>query len=266
MQCATGFDMASERMLVDLIVAGADVNATAKDGTTALSQAVHSCNDTAAQWMIWRGANLDVHSPDGTLMQGAALHPNWPSMVALLKKAGVTETVEPLAKVKDPDLLELARTGTPEAVEAELKKGTQVDVTNRYDQTALEWAICYDRFDIVDLLLRHGANINHQHHYNGEHIIHTLATTTTNSNHPPAARIERLVKRGANPNLTMHDGCTPLMVAARSGALDSTVEYLLTVTTDLNARDKDGATALGLARQHGHADAARLLQNHGASE
>ena len=64
----------------------------------------------------------------------------------------------------------------------------------------------------------------------------------------------------------MHDGCTPLMVAARSGALGSTIEYLLTVTTDINARGKDGATALGLARQHGHTEAARLLQDHGASE
>ena len=91
MECAKHFEMASERMLMDLIVAGADVNATAKDGTTALSEAVHSCNNTAAQWMIWRGADLDVHAPDGTLMQIATVHPDWPSMIALLKKAGLPD-------------------------------------------------------------------------------------------------------------------------------------------------------------------------------
>ena len=265
MQCVAYADMASERMLVDLIVAGANVNATAKDGTTALSMSVHCSNNTAAQWMIWRGADLNVHSPDGTLMQGAALHADWPSMVTLLKQAGLT--AEPaLVKNQDPALFDAVRQGTVEDVEAELKKGIPVDVPNRYDQTALEWAVCYNRSNVIDLLLRHGADINHQHNSSGENILHTLAGWKTETGVPPATRIENLIKLGANPNLVMHDGCTPLMVAAREGAPLSTVEYLVKVTENVNARDKQGLTALGLARQHGHAEIVKLLTSDGAPE
>ena len=266
MQCVTGFDMASERMLMDLIVAGADVNATARDGTTALSESVHCCNNTGAQWMIWRGASLDVHSPDGTLMQGASLHTDWPSMVELLKRAGLKEEASPLTEKKDFALFNAVRSGDLRAVEAELEKGTSANITNRYDQTALEWAVCYDHFDMVDLLLRHGADINHQHSYNGEHIIHTLASWKDADHGHAEVRIQKLVDRGANPNLLMHDGSTPLMVAARDGISGPSMEVLLQLTTNLDARDKQGMTALGLARQHGHAQVVKLLEAKGARE
>ena len=263
-QCAGGFDMASERILMDLIVAGADVNAVAKDGTTALSQAVHSSSNTAAQWMIWRGASLDVHSPDGTLMQGAALKANWPSMIELLKQAGLKEEA-PVAKIADPAIFDAARTGTLADVEAELNKGTPADLANHYDQTALEFAVCYDKWDVVGLLLRHGADINRQHSRSGESNMHGLAMWTTQGA-TPAIRLEKLVQLGANPDLLMRDGNTPLMVAARDGAPSTTVEYLLKVTRNPNARNKDGLTALGLAREHGHAGTARLLADNGAVE
>ncbi len=266
MQCATAFDMPSERMLVELIVAGADINATARDGTTALGQAVHSQNNTAAQWMLWRGASLDVHGPDGTLMQSAATHPDWPSMIALLKTAGLKEEEPLIAREKSFILFNAVRAGSPAAVEAELQGGTPVDVTNQYDQTALEWAVCYDKFDIVDLLLKHGANINHQHYYNGEHIIHTMAATRGARTADAAGKIKRLVDRGANPNLTMTNGCTPLMVTAREGGTGPNLDLLLQLTTDLNARDKDGHTALALARQQGHPEVAKILQDRGARE
>ena len=64
----------------------------------------------------------------------------------------------------------------------------------------------------------------------------------------------------------MHDGCTPLMVAAREGGMGPSLDLLLQVTTDLNARDKQGLTALGLARQNGHAAVVKMLQEHGATE
>lgn len=266
MQCVTGFDMASERMLVELILAGADVNAAAKDGTTALSQSVHSSNNTGAQWMLWRGASLDVYSPDGTLMQGASLNSNWPSMIGLLKKAGLQEEQSPLTKTKDFVLFEAVRAGDLKSVEAQLRNGTPVDTTNRYDQTALEWAVCYDNFELIDLLLHHGADINHQHWYNGEHILHTLATRKDHDGPQAGRMIQELIKRGANPNLVMHDGATPLIVAARNGITTPNMDALLQVTANLDARDKQGLTALGEARQHGHTAVVKLLQEKGAFE
>ena len=266
MQCVTHFDMASERMLVDLIVAGADVNATAKDGATALSWAVDASNNTGAQWMIWRGASLEVHAPTGTLMQTATAHPDWPSAIDLLKKAGLKEEAPVIAKEKSFILFNAVRAGDVAAVETELQHGTPADVTNQYDQTALEWAACYDRFDIVDLLMRHGADINHQHYYNGEHLMHTKAATKGHDTRDAADKMQKLLDRGANPNLKMHDGCTPLMVAAREGTTGPGLDLLVKVTSDINARDQDGLTALDLAREHGHGEIVKVLQSHGALE
>ncbi len=266
MQCATDANMDSERMLMDLLVAGSDVNATARDGSTALSEAVAARNNTAAQWMIWRGASLDVHAPEGTLMQIASLMPDWPSMIELLKRAGLKEEASPQTMQEDFILFSAVRAGDGPAVEAELARGVSANLANGYDQTALEWAVTYDHFDLVDLLLRHGADINHQHNYNGEHLIHQMASWTGNNGVEAAKKIRKMLQRGANPNLLMHDGCTPLMVAARSGVTGPSLDTLLEVTADLNARDKQGMTAVGLARQHGHAQIAKLLEAKGGTE
>ena len=204
--------------------------------------------------------------PDGTLMQIATSHPDWPSMIALLKQAGLPDQEPLVAREKSFILFNAVRAGDLAAVDAELKKGTPVDVTNKYDQTALEWAVCYDQTGIIDLLIKRGADVNHQHHYNGEHIIHMLASTKGERTADAASKIRRFIDRGANPNLLMHDGCTPLMVAAREGGTGTSLDLLLQVTTDLNARDKQGLTALGLARQHGHAAIVKALQEHGATE
>ncbi len=266
MQCVTGYDMESERMLVEFILAGADVNAVTKDGVTPLSASVHSRNNTAAQWMLWRGASTDVHTPDGTLMQEAALNQDWPSMIELLKRAGLKEEEPLVAQEKSFRLFTAVRAGDLPAVTAELQNGTLPDVTNKYDQTALEWAACYDQTEIMDLLLSHGANINHQHYYNGEHILHVFAGAKGANTADAAAKMKRLLDRGANPNLVMKDGNTPLMVAAREGGQGPSLDLLLQVTSDVNARNKDGLTALGLARQHGYAGTAKLLQDHSAQE
>lgn len=265
-QCTNGFDLESERMLVELVLAGADVNAKAKDGVTALSNAVHARNNTAAQWMIWRGASLEVHTPDGTLMQEAAANPDWPSMIDLLKRNGLKGEEPLIAKEKSFILFSAVRAGNLPAVEAELDKGTPVDATNKYDQTALEWAVCYDRFDIVDLLLKRGADINHQHYYNGEHLLHLMAGTKGANTADAASKMKRIIDRGANPNLLMKDGSTPLMVAAREGGSGPSLDLLLQVTGNVNVRNQDGLTALGLAHQRGHGDIVKLIQDRGAVE
>ena len=269
MQVAAHFDMVSERMLVELILAGADVNATAKDGSTPRSASrSRRSNNTAAQWFIWRGANLDVHATQRHAhadRRHASRLAQLPSSCSRMQ--GLKEEAPLIAKEKSFILFNAVRAGDLPAVDAALASGTPVDVTNQYDQTALEWAICYEKTDIVALLLRRGANINHQHYYNGEHLLHLYAATKGQRHglcrreDPDAAR-----PSGANPNLLMLDGCTPLMVAAREGTTGPALDLLLEKTSDLNAKDKHGLTALALARQRGHAEIVKTLQTHGALE
>ena len=82
-------DLIGQRIILELILAGANVNAVTKDGSTPLSHAVRRSNEFGAQWLIWRGASLDVHTPEGTLLEIAATHPDAQAMTALLKRAGL---------------------------------------------------------------------------------------------------------------------------------------------------------------------------------
>ena len=71
--------------------------------------------------------------------------------------------------------------------------------------------------------------------------------------------INELLLMGANINARDTNGNTPLMLAAKRGAADK-VDYLLSCgACPRIAREYDGATAISLAADHGHAQVARKL-------
>ncbi len=85
-----------------------------------------------------------------------------------------------------------------------------------------------------------------------------------------------LMAAGADPNLATHGNATPLMVAAGLGwignfsqnapdAFVEAVRYCLELGNDVNARDKDGFTALHGAASRGDLEIVQLLVDHGAS-
>lgn len=71
--------------------------------------------------------------------------------------------------------------------------------------------------------------------------------------------MNELLMMGANINAHDNNGNTPLMVAAAKGAADK-VDYLLSCgACPRITRAQDGATAVSLAADHGHAHVARKL-------
>jgi ankyrin repeat protein len=76
--------------------------------------------------------------------------------------------------------------------------------------------------------------------------------------------IERLLKAGANPNVAVWSGETPLMECGRTGNVE-TVKLLLSHKADPNAKEtQQGQTALMRSVAGKHPDVARLLIDHGA--
>jgi ankyrin repeat protein len=126
------------------------------------------------------------------------------------------------------------------------------------DGTApLHWATYKQDVAAVERLLRKGADPNTRNAYGVTPL--SLAATTGD-----VTIIEKLLKAGADPNASVRSGETPLMLASRAGAANA-VELLLTHKANVNAKETfNGQTALMWAAAEGHAPTAKVLVEHGA--
>jgi ankyrin repeat protein len=174
----------------------------------------------------------------------------------------------PLPAPPEQLIFDAVRAGDLAAVERELDSGRRADVTDDHGAPPLAWAAHYDRFDIVDLLIQRGADVDQRNTRTSKTTFQEFALYGRGAGDANVAadRMEALLQRGADPNVVTKDGSTALMLAARTGTAGKNLELLLKVTKDLNARNKEGKTALGLALQYGHRDVADRLTSKGATE
>jgi ankyrin repeat protein len=97
----------------------------------------------------------------------------------------------------------------------------------------------------------------------------TLATAGVNEGLMQAAKhgdlpeVKRLVAKAAEINAKDRDGRTALMLASENG-YGEVVQALLAKGADVNSKDNNGATALMLAPRKGHGEVRELLIKAGA--
>jgi ankyrin repeat protein len=106
------------------------------------------------------------------------------------------------------------------------------------------------------VLLAHGAPINQAYGALGVTALEYAAV----NNQFEMARY--LLSKGADPTMSDHRA---VMSAAHFGHRE-VLALLLATGVDVNTRDGDGDTALGLARKNGHRDVVRFLQQRGATD
>ncbi len=133
-------------------------------------------------------------------------------------------------------------------------------------KTALVRTCQGGHFDIVQELLRAGADVNWKHER-----VTPLYAACEYGNSPEV--VEALLAAGADVNATVHDyycdyEYNPLMsVASSEGRINSRIEIarlLLAANCDINQETKDGHTALALACIRCHDKLVRWLLEHGA--
>src|SRR5437870_4403188 len=90
---------------------------------------------------------------------------------------------------KDVPLVDAAKRADVTAARALLKKSTDVNQTALDGSTALHWAVQNDAVEIVDDLLKAGANIKAENHYH----VTPLSLACTNGSF---AIVERLLRAG----------------------------------------------------------------------
>jgi ankyrin repeat protein len=122
--------------------------------------------------------------------------------------------------------------------------------------TPLHWAAYRDEYAKVDQLIRAGAEVNAANDIG----VTPLWAAAMNGSVPV---VKRLLEAGANPNAALLSGETPLMTASRAGKA-AAVEALLAKGASANARGPRGQTALMWAVAQKHADVVKLLLARGA--
>lgn len=254
-----------QRMMAMLLFKGANIHAVTKKGATALTTAVASGHDIGVLALIAAGASPFEVTPKGSLMAYA----EHPPTAYLLKQFRLTPIQKKLGADPVAIMFEAAKRGNFEAVEKALDSGLKPDTQYDVERTMMDWVALGGNFEMVDLLLKRGADINHQHPSDGLHLLHMLASWGSSGASSPkvgAAYIEKLIARGANPNIAMKDGTTPLMIAAREGAVGPVTAALLQGGAEINVRNAAGLTALGVARKYGRTEMAEYLQSHGGKD
>jgi ankyrin repeat protein len=273
----------------DLLKQAVDVNAAQGDGMTALHWAALNGDAELAQTLIYAGANTRATTRLGGY-----------TPLFMASKAGNSATIDVLLKAgADPKapavdgltpLMMAAVSGDPKSVQSLLDHGADVNARESENgETAMSFAAALNRPGAIQVLLKNGADIN----YPTKLVIPPppparalLAAATTGSGAAPApapagSRGQTGQTSGAAPAATQQvqqvniaDGVaqgggnpkgkmTPLMLAARQGALDA-AQLLVSSGANLNVESGDNSTALLLATINGHFDIAKFLVDHHA--
>jgi ankyrin repeat protein len=157
----------------------------------------------------------------------------------------------------DRRLIEAVKSGNKTAAFSLIQQKIDVNAPEPDGTTALSWAVRQDDVDLVDRLIKAGANVKTANRYG----ITPLYLAALNGN--PNV-ILKLLKAGAGPNDEVTEGETALMTAARSGHV-AAVNVLLESGAAVDARERwRGQTALMWAAAEGHPSVIQALAAHGA--
>ncbi|MCW3097434.1 MAG: ankyrin repeat protein [Chthonomonadaceae bacterium] len=158
----------------------------------------------------------------------------------------------------DLSLAESAKQGNTSAVHTLLKQKADVNAALADGTTALHWAAFNEDREMVDLLLRTGADPRVTTRVGA---ITPLSLACINGN---TEIVAALLKAGADPNAATATGATPLMTAAASGSVPAVIA-LLDHGAEVNAREAaHGQTALMFAAAKDRSSVIRVLIARGA--
>lgn len=150
-----------------------------------------------------------------------------------------------------------AREGNTELAAYFIRRGLNLNATNKIGDTPLTDAITFGHNEIVELLLNAGADPTIQ-----DSFMHNAMWIACSMNN--AAAVSLLLQKGEAVNQQYADKSTPLIVAAMFVADADLLEVLLEAGADCNARDNAGYTAMTHCVMNGKLDEVATLLKHGA--
>ena len=225
-----------------LLAAGADANARAADGSTPMTYAVHFGDTGSVQALLAAKADPNLTNRYGVgPMHEAALRADAGLLRILLDARADVDLALPQG---DTPLMLASRTSGVDAVRLLIEHGANVNVSERWQgETPLMYAAAYDRGTVAAALIAAGADVN------------ARTPVSDLPERKPAVRYFVEIPLA---------GLTPVMFAARSGAV-SALRALIGAKADIDAKTPEGFSAVVIALDNLHFDAAKVLVEGGAS-
>lgn len=225
-----------------LLGQGAEVNTAEPDGTTALHWASYRDDVAAVDLLLSAGADVDAENRYGVRPLSLASAGGYAGTLSALLNAGADPT---LMTGGVPPIMSAARAGTLEAVQVLARHGADVNATETLrGQTALMWAAAEDHPVIVQTLLDFGADLHARSDGGGFERTQALED------------VQLKLRK-------IEEGFTPLLFAARQGALETT-RVLVAAGANINETAPRGSNVLLIAINNHHYELAAFLVDSGA--
>ena len=232
----------NDKILNTLIKAGADINhKTEHYDNNILYDAVNSGNEKSVEILLAKGVNAKYRRWQA---------PENKKITEMLKKAGAE--IREKEKYEDNELLNglaanfLENGPVPvsyERVNELIKSGINVNIKDGAGRTPLMFASLAYNPEIVQILIAAGANINDTDDF-GETVF--MYASKAHGKRDTEEMVKILLSgEKEDINAADKDGATALMFSVQGYYIDiAAVKYLIRQGADVDARDKDGKTAL----------------------
>ncbi len=248
-----------------LVSRGADIHRRDIRGMTALARAASLGRGEVVKYLVSKGAKVNL--PKSSPVAMAAGNGHIEVVRFLIEKGADTEKKGRLAV---PALMTACRGGYIEIVKLLVEKGSDVNIKSEYG-SPLAFAVLSRKtrgavkIEMIKYLLSKGAEINpgkraHITPLNAAVCMHDLEL------------VRYLAEKGADVNLPDRYGHTPLIKTADRGCHHNKswenfdreyariAEFLLDRGAELHRRNRDGKTALMLAKLYGYKEVQTVLE------